>query len=167
MKTNIVLVGLYDKMTKAVAKKLASELDMYLADLVEIVKYNLMNEEEIEKICGIQYLNKQKSKIIGDISSYENSIIHLPYSIFAEGKTSDKFKKYGTTIFLKISLTTFQKLLDKDKSLSEDEKKIELLAYKDRTANAEKLCDLTVDIDTVDHTTAYKRVKRVLDNFLL
>ncbi|MGN0798332.1 MAG: shikimate kinase [Christensenellales bacterium] len=167
MKTNIVLVGLYDKMSKAVAKKLANELDMYLADLVEILKYNLMNEEEIEKICGIQYLNKQKSKIIGDISSYENSIIHLPYSIFAEGKTPDKFKKYGTTIFLKISPTTFQRLLDKDKGLTDDEKKIALLAYEDRTANAEKLCDMSVDIDSVDYTTAYKRVKRDLDNFLL
>lgn len=167
MKTNIVLVGLYDKMIKSVAKRLADDFDMYLADLVEIVKYNLMNEDEIEKICGVQYLNKQKAKIVSEIASYENTVIHLPYSIFSEGENSDKFKKNGTTIFLKLSLSAFKKLLDKDKTMSSDEKKLALIVFEDRTAFAKKLCDLTVEVDTADYLTAYKKVKKALDNFLL
>ena len=167
LKTNIVLVGLYDKMTKSVARRLADDFDMYLADLVEIVKYSLINEEEIENICGLQYLNKQKAKVVDDISNYENSVIHLPYSIFSEGETANKFRKSGTTVFLKLSVGAFKKLLEKDKSMSADEKKLALLVFEDRTAFAQKKCDLTVEIDTSDYLTSYKKVRRALDNFFL
>ena len=167
LKTNIVLVGLYDKMIKSVAKRLADDFDMYLADLVEIVKYNLINEEEIEKICGVQYLNKQKIKIVGEIAGYENTIVHLPYSIFAENENADKFKKNGTTIFINLTLSAFKKLLDKDKTMSSDEKKLALLVFDDRVSFAKKMCDLSVDIDSPDYITAYKKVKKAMDNFLL
>ena len=167
LKTNIVLVGLYDKMIKSVAKRLADDFDMYLADLMEIVKYNLINEEEIEKICGVQYLNKQKTKIVEDIANYENSVIHVPYSIFVEGGNPDKFQKNGTTVFLNLTLSTFKKLLDKDKTMSNDEKKLALIAFNDRSSFSKRMCDLTVEIDSPDYLTAYRKVKKTLDNFLL
>ena len=64
MKTNLVVVSLIDSMTKQVASKLANDFDLYFADINDILEYNLFNAGDIEKNCGLEYLNKLKQKTI-------------------------------------------------------------------------------------------------------
>ena len=80
-KSNLVVVGLCEDLTKKIAEKLSSELNLYLADFGAIVEYEIENEQQVAKLCGIEYLEHLKSKIFDDVVQFENSLIYFPFSV--------------------------------------------------------------------------------------
>ena len=168
MKTNIVLVSLLDRLNKKVATKLSNDYDLYFADVADILSYNLVNECEIEELCGADYLKSLKQKTIQEISTYENTLITIPYTMFIANNTAEYFKQYCTIVFLKFP----QSVLDKIKKTTKKEqtkKDMEMLSltYDEHTKLCEDVSDVTIDLNKSDFDFCYKKVEKVLDEYYL
>lgn len=168
MKTNIVLVSLLDRLNKKIATKLSNDYDLYFADVADILSYNLVNEGEIEELCGADYLNSLKQKTIKEISTYENTLITLPYGMFISNDTAEYFKKYCTIVFLKFPETVLDKI--KKTTKKEQTKKdmdILSLTYEEHTKLCEDVSDITIELNKSDFDFCYKKVEKVLDEYYL
>jgi len=169
LKTNLVIVSLCDKATKEIAAKLAKEYDLYFADVGDILEYNLFNADEIEKNCGIDYLNKLKQKTIKEIGTYENTLISVPYGIFVSDQNYKYFEKYGTIIFFDYSKAAVEKYIENatltQKNLNE--LKVMLIAFEE----TEKIClessNAKIDLNKIDFDQNYKKIKKFLDKYYL
>lgn len=168
MKTNIVLVSLLDRLNKKIATKLSKEYDLYFADVADILSYNLVNEGEIEELCGAEYLKSLKQKTIKEISTYENTLITLPYSMFISDNTAEYFKQYCTIVFLKFPESVLNKI---KKTTKKEQTKIDMevleLTYEEHTRLCEEVCDVTIDLNKSDFDFCYKKVQKVLDEYYL
>ena len=168
MKTNIVVISLLDRFNKEIAIKLSENYDMYLADVADILEYNLVNEGEIEKICGADYLNSLKDKIIKEVSTYENTLITMPHNIFLEKSNAEYFKQYCTIVFLKFPEKVLKKIEKKTKKdKTRKEMKMLALTYKEHTKMCEDISDVTIDLQKNDIDVAYKKVEKLIDKYYL
>lgn len=168
LKTNLVIVSLIDIKTKEIATKLATDFDLYFADVNDILDYNLFNAGEIEKNCGVDYLNKLKRKTIKEIGSYENTLISISNNLFVADNNAKNLNKYGTVVFLNYSKPAIEKYI---KSLSKQEEKnqfnVMMLAYNEIMAICLENCDMEIPISKLDFDSNYKKVKKVIDKYYL
>lgn len=169
MKTNIVLVSLLERLNKKIATKLSDSLDMYLADVEDIIEYYLLHKEsEIEEVCGADYLNKLKDKIVKEVSTYENTLITIPYSMFISKNYAEYFKKYCTVVFLQFPKNVLEDI--KKKTKKEQTKKdmdVLFLTYDEHTAMCNDVADIVVSLNKSDFDFCYKKVEKVIDEYYL
>lgn len=168
MKTNLVIVSLIDSKTKKIAEQLANDLDLYFADINDILDYNLYNAGDIEKNCGLEYLNKLKQKTIREISSYENTLISISNNLFVADNNAQNLNKYGTVVFINYSKQTINKYIE---SLSSSEEKntfnVMMLAYNDIVKICTENCDVEIPITKLDFDANYKKIKKVINKYYL
>ena len=168
MKTNIVLVSLLERLNKKIATKISEEFELYFADIADILQYNLVNEGEIESLCGIDYLNNLKNKTIQEVASYENTLITIPYSLFISEKNAEYLNKYGTIVFLKFPVSVLEKIKKTTKKeTTKNEMEILIRTYNEHTALCEDVSDVVIDLAKSDFGFCYKKVKKVLDEYYL
>ena len=168
MKTDIVLIGFFKDLTKKIGEKLALDFGLYYADVEDMLEYHLMNEQEIEKLCGIKYLNGLKQKVVKDLSSYENSLITIPYSIFSSNKNYEMFKSNFTIVFLNFEKIYLEQKINQLKDEKERaEGKAFLLACEERAKFCKDNSDITIDISKPVLELCYKKVKRCLSDYFL
>lgn len=168
MKTNIILIGWHENMTKMVAKRLAIGLELYYADVEDLIEYYLTNkEEDIEKVCGKDYLEGLKSNIMTEISNYENSIVYLPLHIFVNDENYEKLKLHGVVVFIDIKDRLIKKVYAKDESRTDAEKRIDTLALENRIAICREVCDIDVYVNKQKEEKAYKAVKKAVRKYYL
>lgn len=169
MKTNLLLVSLFDKGTKEIASKLAKEYDLYYADVNDLLEYNLYNAKEIEKNCGLEYLNKLKRNALKEIGTYENTLISVPYGIFASENNSKYFDKYATIVFLDFKKSAIEKYIEKatltQKNLNE--LKVMLIAFDEMQKLCCELSHIQIDLANVNFESNYKKIKKHLDKYYL
>ncbi len=168
MKTDIVLIGFFKDLTKQIAEKLALDFGLYFADVEGMIEYSLINEKEIEKLCGIDYLNGLKQKVLKDIANYENTLITIPYSIFSANHNYEMFKRNCTIVFLNFSKACLEERIKQ----TQDEKakkawEVFLLAYDERTKFCIENSDITINMTKPELDIAYKLVKKSLDKYYL
>lgn len=168
MKTNLVVVSLIDSMTKQVASKLANDFDLYFADINDILEYNLFNAGDIEKNCGLEYLNKLKQKTIKEIGSYENTLISISNNLFIADDNAQNLKKYGTVVFLNYSKQIIHNYIN---ALSSQEEKntfnVMMLAYNEIIKLCHENCDIEISLTKQDFDTNYKKIKKVIDKYYI
>jgi len=168
LKTNIVLVSLNNQLSKKIGEKLSKDYDLYFADIKDILQYNLQNEAEIESICGVEYLNNLKEKTIKDVSTYENTLITLPYELFIWNNNYEYLKKYSTIVYLKQPKSLLVKEKNKiEDNLEKSQQEVLLTAFEGHNQLCEENSDVTIDIVKDDFVTNYKKIKKVLDNYYL
>lgn len=168
MKTNIVLIGFLDNLTKQISEKLALDFGLYYANAEDIIEYNLMNEKEIEKLCGVDYLNKLKQKTLKDISNYENTLITMPFSMFSQNNNYDMFKKNCTIVFLNFPKECFeQSVKDANDEKVKKAGEVFLIAYEERTQFCKDNSDVTINLQKPEFELSYKHVKKYLDDYYL
>lgn len=168
MKTNIVLVSLLDDVNKEISVKIAKDFDLYLADMAEILQYNLMNEDEIKSVCGEDYLNGLKNKAIKDVATYENTLISISYGLFIDKENIEVLKKYGTIVYLKFTkdaIENYYKSLSSKEELLDAQLKLDM--YQERNALCEQYSDLVIELTKVDYDSCCKKIEKVLDNYYL
>lgn len=166
MKTNLVLVSLLNDKTKEISEKIALDFELYYADIEEILNYNFFNANDIKENCGIEYLNKLKTKTIREISTYENTLICIPFSMFIEDDNAKFFNRYGTTVFLDYDEGIIKSYL-KSNSQDENEVKVALLALSDRRKLCKESCNIRIKLGKNDFVKNYKKIKKVIDNYYL
>ena len=168
MKTNIVLVSLLERLNKKIADKLSKTYDFYLADMSDILEYRLINASEIEELCGVEYLNSLKTKTIQEVSTYENTLITMPYSLFIAENNAEYFKKYGTIVFLKFPVSVLERIKKTTKKeQTKNEMEILIRTYNEHTTLCEEVSDITIDLNKNDFDFCYKKVQKVLDEYYL
>ena len=77
MITNICIVGLLKKYTKSISKRVADTLDMFYADVTELLEYEYINMANAEKIVGKEYMEKQPKAIEQEINEVVNGFKQL------------------------------------------------------------------------------------------
>ena len=143
MKKNITIICLVNDYKKRVAKALADELEMFYADVNEIMEYNLINDEMLEK-AGQQYFDENESKTVKTIASYDNTILTLNFSTLNKGNNLDILKKDSLIIYLKLNFLKFCELnrYENKKSLI----KINEIEFEDRNTYISSFADIIVNV---------------------
>ena len=143
MKKNITIICLVNDYKKRVAKALADELEMFYADVNEIMEYNLINDEMLQK-AGQQYFDENESKTVKTIASYNNTILTLNFSTLNKGKNMEILKKDSLIIYLKLNFEKFCELnrLENTKSII----KINELAFDDRDTYISSFADIIINV---------------------
>lgn len=168
MKTNLVIVSLIDAKTKQIATKLATDFDLYLADVNDILEYNLFNAGEIEKNCGLEYLNKLKRKTIKEIGTYENTLISISNNLFVADNNVKNLNKYATIVFINFSKPVIEKYIN---SLTTQEEKnqfeVMMLAYEEIKTVCLENCDIEIPVNKLEFDSNYKKIKKIIDKYYL
>lgn len=119
MKELITLVSLFPKKTDEIASKVCEKLNKFLLNAADLVDYEISNQNEMEKTCGKQYLDKCINRVLLSITEYENAIVSMDYSLLFRPKILEKFKERTNIVFIKLSKDT-QLLLSKDEAAFEE-----------------------------------------------
>jgi len=167
LKTNIVLVSLCNDMTKFVSKRLAKKMEMYYLDTDELLEYNLQNERDIKKLCGEQYLNKLKKKVLSNIFDYDSSLIYLPFALFLENDNAENLKKNSNIVYLSLGKEDLKSLLMADKTTLDNDEKVELIAFDIRNEFCKKNCDVCVKLSSPNFENAFEKARKSINDYLL
>lgn len=132
MRPNAVVLSLLDDLSNDVAKSLASCLDRYYANAEDYLEYRLQDEKDIKKLCGEKYLEQKKRVCLKELAEYCDTVVSLPFKFFLEKDDQKIFMKDCDVIFIDMPKVEFEKQLDRDKSLSAEEKRLNLMNFDTR-----------------------------------
>lgn len=148
MKSNICVIGLEPKYTKEIAKKLSDKLEMFFADIDELIEFDLIDSTKTEKICGREYLLKIEKNKVKTCCSYENTLLTMGYSILNNESNIEAVRNSCLLIYLKLSHEKYYKLMNKkDKSKSSIQLDNEL--FDDRDFICTNICDIIIRCDNL------------------
>ena len=119
MKELITLVSLFPKKTDEIASEVCEKLNKFLLNAADLVDYEVSNQNEMEKTCGKQYLDKCINRVLLSITEYENAIISMDYSLLFRPKILERFKERTNIVFIKLSKGS-DALLPKDEAAFEE-----------------------------------------------
>lgn len=166
LKTNIILVGFGENVIKETAKRLAKFFELFFADAEALVEYHLTNSEEnIENLCGIEYLNKLKNDIMVEISRYENAFVYIPLSIYASDSNCEILSQNGYVVFVNGKQKDVQNYITNKEKLTEQERKVLLLALQNRLDFCKNHCDLQIFDKCTDSSSLEKKIVSALKKY--
>ena len=156
MKENILFVGLDYEFVKRVALELSKILDMFFLDVNDLIEYSLIDAKNIETVCGVEYFEKEKKKIVLSVNQYENTIINFPYTTYLERGVAAKLKDNNLSIFIDVDENVLQK------RNTDNELNIELIAKEQLTNLIKKRVDIVVSCSISNVQDCIGRVIDVL-----
>jgi shikimate kinase len=125
---------------KDIAQKLSKRLDMFYADVADLMEYNFINDETI-KVAGQQYFDKLETDFLKKISEYENSVFALSIATINKNNNLELIKKGCLLVFIKLKYEDFLKLSPKSNKNLE---KLDQIMYDDRTKLMQQYADIVV-----------------------
>ncbi len=135
------------KFRQNVAKSLADELEMFYADVNDIMEYNLINSEMLEK-AGQDYYDENERKTLKTIASYENTILTLNYSTLNKNDNFELLRKNTLIIFIELEYSCFASVNHEENAMPLA--KLNEIAFEDRTKNLSSIADIVVKESSVD-----------------
>lgn len=145
-KGNICIIGLSKQFTDYVGRQLSIRMDMFYANIQEILEFELMNIDEVQEVCGLDYLQREEFSIINRVCSYDNTLVFLEYSRLNDDSILDIVKENCLLIYLSLDEKRFLKEFDKD-NLSEGAKKLDIDMMQDRDFLCRRISDITVECE--------------------
>lgn len=100
MKKNICILCRDNDFAKKVAYVLSRELDMFFADVDDMIAYNLADLMSIKDKIGEEYINDKIKGQISMVSSFENTIYTLSISTMNIMEEPQKLQNDSLVIFL-------------------------------------------------------------------
>lgn len=161
MKQNIAILCLVKQFGKDTAQKLSNRLDMFYADVNDLMEYNFINDATI-KASGQQYFDKLEGDLLKKISEYVNSIFTLGFSTINKHNNIDFIKKGCLLIFLNLKYEDFVKL---NKKGNKNLEKLDSLVYEDRKKIMNQYADIVVNIKNTDKEIVLKEVVKSIKNY--
>lgn len=162
LKKNLTIIALNTEFKKTIAKKLAKQLDMLFVDVNEFVKYDLIDINQIIKMAGLEYYNKQETKAICMMKEYENALITLNNSTFF---CNDNFKilmDFSVFIYLRVKFDDFKTLLLKERPNSyKYENMLNEKVFAERDKILTNLSDIVVNVKLKDKNLTEKVIKNI------
>ena len=166
MKTNITILSLIPDFSKEVGKALADKLDMYYVDVQEMMEFNLVDDQEVIKLCGVEYLNKLQSKAIEDVSGYDNAVITVDFKFVANEKNIKNLKVRSSIIYLATNKKVFEKIFTKYKK--EENKKddaLELVVFEEHDSIAKEISDIVIDVNKANDKGLVKKIIKTIEKY--
>lgn len=143
-KGNICIIGLSKQFTDYVGRQLSMRMDMFYANIQEILEFELMNINEVEEVCGLDYLQREESSIIGRVCSYDNTLVCMEYSYLNDDNILNIVKENCLIIYLHLDEKRYLKELANE-NMSESEKKLNVDIMQDRDFLCKGLSDITIE----------------------
>ena len=135
---------------------------MYYANVQKILDYEL-NTEDMEKICGKDYLMRKQKSVIKRICEYEDSIINIDYSLLNNPDIYSIIKNSALIIYVHIDKDKYICEIDKEK-ITNNLKMISTDLYEDRSAILKSIADININyID--DENQLYEQIAIELMNY--
>ena len=145
MVSNITIFGLNNMYAKVVGKQLADELDMFFADVMELLTFDFINLAEAENVVGRDYILKKERSKIRTLSTYENTVICCDYRSLNTIANYNNLKSNSIMIYLKLN----EKSLNKINSNFKDESNFDLFSDV-RMGLLENKAHITCDVSNLN-----------------
>ncbi len=163
--TNICVVGLTKIFTDNICKELSSKLDMFYANVSELLEYELMDANKMEEICGKEYLVREELGVIKRVCSFNDTLINIDY-INLNNETALKLVKDSSVlIYLRLSKERYkEELLREEQSFNQ--RLIASDLFEDRDFVCTSIADAVVecgDLDTPD--ILIKISEKLIENY--
>ena len=130
----IIIVSLCERLTKSVAKRLSSSLEMMYCDSKDLVEYELIDKKTLKKVATKEYFDNAEKSVFKHISSFTNVVVAINFDYLSHNW--EILKENAIIVFLKLPRTY----------IKEHSNVINFIAYEDRSSNLEKLSTLTVSV---------------------
>lgn len=153
MKLNILVVGLNYDFSKSVAKELSNYFDMFFLDTDDLIEYSLMDVKKMQIVCGIEYFEKEKNKIIKSLNQYENTIINMHHKMFLEGDTSTVVGTNALIIYIGMNKALLHEENQKNGNLT-----VETIAYAELDNLLKLKSNISVNCDSLSVDSALKKI---------
>ncbi len=157
-KSNICIVGLTKSFTDELCKQLSSTLEMFYANVDDLLEYELLDKLKIEEVCGREYLLKEELSVIRRICSFDNTVINIDYSNLNNDTTLEYVKSSSVIIYVQMSHARFSKELDKEQ-VSFNVKLINSDLFADRDFVCSQIADIIVPCEELS-------MKQILDRVI-
>lgn len=161
-KSNVCLIGLAKNITDKIGKELAIKLDLFYANLEEIMEFELIDIHNVEIVCGKDYLAKKENSILKRICTYENTLVNIDYSMLNNNSTLEFVKDNCLIIYIRFDIDKYIKHL-REEDMSFEEKQIYSELYPDR----DYLCSTMADIVIVSEKDNEKDISDEIFNAIL
>lgn len=142
---NLCVVGIANKFTDDLCNRLSIYLDMYYANVQKILDYELQ-VEDMEKICGKDYLLKKQKSVIKRICEYEDSIINIDYSLLNDQDICSIIKNCALIIYVHLDKNNYLLELENEE-LNINLKQICGDLFDDRSVILKNIADISIDYD--------------------
>ena len=117
MISNICIVGLLKNYTKRISKRVADTLEMFYADVTELLEYEYINMASAQAIAGKEYMEKQETKKIKALSSFENILFTVDNYYLNNDKNLHYIKNGALVIYLRLNERMLNKYLKEEMTL--------------------------------------------------
>lgn len=145
MKKNICIIGLATNFTKAVSKLLSDKLEMFYADVNDLLKFDLLDLKEAQKLSGKDYILKQETGKIKTVATYENTVITISYHSLIQNNNYELFQPNTLIIYAQLTPELYELAIKQDK-LTKSQKTIAATVFPDRDKFCKKISNLTVKL---------------------
>lgn len=161
MKQNICIIGLSNSYTAKISKYVSDSFEMFFADVMELVKFELMDVEHARVICGDDYVHKVERSKVKMVSTFENTLFTMDYSLLNDENSLNVVKENSYVIYLKLSKENLQKVVKFDNKISGESLIYDVYEFRDKLCT--KYADFVVDCNDL---TPKEIVQKIENNFL-
>lgn len=148
-KTNLCIVALSKQFADNVCKQLSSKLDMFYADIEEIFAYDLIDIGKVEKVCGIDYLEKEKKSIIKRVCGYENTLVNIDYILLNNEEILNIIKSTCVIVYLQMNSENYN-VQQQNENLSNNMISINNDVFNERDILLCTESDIIVDVNCIE-----------------
>lgn len=165
MISNIVIACLREDVKQKTVKILADKMEMYYADIDELIKYDVNPQEVIEKV-GVEYLQQLIDKQVYNISTYENTLITASDNILTNSKNILALKTSSLIILIKIPYSAYKKYVTKKcKGVIQPIDIINLNSFFDKEKIIEKSSNIVINAKWMNAKHIAKKVIKAIKKY--
>ena len=143
-KANICVYGLAKQFTDDIAKELAKKLDVFYANFDKIFEFELIDLDNVEKLCGKEYFAKKEHSLLKRLCSYDNTLININYALLNVEKNLKVLKDNNLIIYLRLAKDRFLMEIDND-NLTKTAKELNIDMFEDRDNICLSHADIVVE----------------------
>ena len=139
MISNICIIGLIPEVTAQVSMALAEKLEMFYANVDDLIEFELMDMKKLEEVCGTEYLIQEEKSIVRKICSYENTLLTLKYSVLNNEDNIRNIRENCLLIYLRFDKPNYDVVVKRESSEVLDEE-----VYNDRDVICKNRSEFTI-----------------------
>ena len=167
MKTNITFICLLPKFSKDVAKLVCDKLDMFFADVEDMIEFELGDINHVLRVLGDKegkkYLKETEAKVVKRISSFENTLVCIEPTTLFGNRNYERLKKTSYIVYLQISPKYFLKLSEESKDVIDE--KLLSVAFTEKDKMYVEKSDMVVNCSTLKEKKAMKKILSTINSF--
>lgn len=156
-KPNIIVLCLLSNFKKCVSKKLAQSLEMFFADVGEIVDHSNMNLKLLLKLQGDEFYSSLQKQTLENILTLKDAVICCD-DFFVVNNKNQKIKDCCLLVYLEIDKYLYS-LENRKENLTKIEKlKINEKVFDERNQIFKKFADIVVFVDKLDEQKIVEKI---------